>query len=64
MTTLIATKTNAEEAATILAENEKLAELLHAGESFMVHVINALDGTKKLIINSALGEDLIIDFAQ
>lgn len=62
MTTFSVTKTTAENVIELLAESEAISKLVHSGESLMLYTLQALDGTTKLIINSAVGENLIIDF--
>ena len=62
MTTFSVTKTTAENVIELLAESEAISKLVHSGESLMLYTSQALDGTTKLIINSAVGENLIIDF--
>ena len=62
MTTINVTKTTAENVIELLTENEAMSKLIHSGESLMLYTLQALDGTTKLIVNSAIGEDLIITF--
>jgi hypothetical protein len=56
------TKTTTELIGELLVENESSLSLVHAGQSLNVYAIEGENGARRLLINSAIGDDIIIDF--